>query len=1124
MGTPLTLYFQGETSFYNAVNFANLIGEKSKPGEYDITLKYCSSNAPDGKIVDLQTFGAGKTAQQLRDDVFKDLTDTSVLANEIYSNTILTPSGRLVGGVYRLGAYGYAPRIEHDMTIDFRDKNNAASSFSPFISRYQFIDSDVNGRDFVGNGLISQADSQGVYSAGFKIDDGNDNRQINVTFLGLSNGGPQGTAFLQTDFPPSEDRTKFADFAVLVDNSENLTINGFYAGPTTVVGNLTKPPITAAQVVNRRRGNLTLTGDVTVAPAHNYTNSLAFNQGAFKIENANIRVFDKNSTSRVLYNKRYGATSRAIGAIDNAGSLEIINSKLWQEADNKVSPVSLTDSEAYNENVFGVDKSNPAQFTPNWTDPSPLEYLISNSGTTTIDNSQISGIVRQQWSDTAVLSLKESKLGYAETPVYENLIIDKGSWNVDGSTIDRVSTSIRPSNRKNSVILSSGNSVAVAPSVNSAYRLLDPTRPSLFAAQREDLTSNTGGKSQFWGTSYDPKRLDPAVLAAINAALQVTGAASPVVAPNPGHVTGYSATWGTVLTDQSVKSDQTLTITTENLADGAYLLLNLNGVRYRESVKNNQATFGIPKLDLQALPYGLDVFTLAVEGDPSIPSQPFSFSRAHGLTGTGSGSSAAMISSINPSFGSIIHQGQLSGHSLTIQTSGLPQGTQLGLSIDGQAVSSAGGGVVGANGVAKFTLPVDALAALGLGVHRFSITGQGASSGLNVGTVSKAFTIAADAQSVNPTANPHIDLVTASFGSVLDQQEEKSDQQVIVDTSGFSNGDKLTVRLGRKSYEGVVRNETATIILPAADLANLQSGSTPRIMVTGSNRAGIEAPEHDYLFAVDGSVSLSHIVDIVPSFGSALDQNEAKQQQSVLVRTDGFSDGDRLTLQLDGKNYTSVTTGNRARFSLSAAALKIIPVGVNRLSIKPADSSVLDAELAFTVVKGVSSVKGSVTGVRLRGSKTRKDYEGTILADRITGNKKNNSILGLNDADRLYGKKGRDIIDAGAGDDYIVGGFGGDILRGREGADVFSYKSWKDSKAGKARNLDAIVDFEIDDRIDLSRLKPRLTYVGESSFTGQAGELRFAQSVLGADMNGDKVADFLIGINSPSLVETQLIL
>jgi len=66
MGTPLTLYFQGETSFYNAVNFANLIGEKSKPGEYDITLKYCSSNAPDGKIVDLQTFGAGKTAQQLQ--------------------------------------------------------------------------------------------------------------------------------------------------------------------------------------------------------------------------------------------------------------------------------------------------------------------------------------------------------------------------------------------------------------------------------------------------------------------------------------------------------------------------------------------------------------------------------------------------------------------------------------------------------------------------------------------------------------------------------------------------------------------------------------------------------------------------------------------------------------------------------------------------------------------------------------------------------------------------------------------------------------------------------------------------------------------------------------------------
>lgn len=161
--------------------------------------------------------------------------------------------------------------------------------------------------------------------------------------------------------------------------------------------------------------------------------------------------------------------------------------------------------------------------TPNWREPVTLDYLISNSGSASIGNSVIAGILRQQGSSTASLQLQNSHLGYGETPRYDNLIIDSGSYSVNTSTIDRISTAIRPSQLSNSLILSSAQPNAVAASNDIAFRqFLDPNRPSLFTASKEivvllDSRDDTG---EFWRSTYDPAQLNPAVQAAVAAALQ----------------------------------------------------------------------------------------------------------------------------------------------------------------------------------------------------------------------------------------------------------------------------------------------------------------------------------------------------------------------------------------------------------------------------------------------------------------------------------------------------------------------------------------------------------------------------------------------------------------------------
>lgn len=128
-----------------------------------------------------------------------------------------------------------------------------------------------------------------------------------------------------------------------------------------------------------------------------------------------------------------------------------------------------------------------------------------------------------------------------------------------------------------------------------------------------------------------------------------------------------------------------------------------------------------------------------------------------------------------------------------------------------------------------------------------------------------------------------------------------------------------------------------------------------------------------------------------------------------------------------------------------------------------------------------------------------------------------NDLLNGNEAaNRLESGAGSDTLSGFGGDDLLVGGTGADTLTGGAGADRFIYLSDGDSGVGPAR--DVITDFaQGSDLIDLSALNAS-KFIGSGSFSGQAGQVRYASfdgaTIIELDSNGDRLADFQIELEN----------
>lgn len=137
---------------------------------------------------------------------------------------------------------------------------------------------------------------------------------------------------------------------------------------------------------------------------------------------------------------------------------------------------------------------------------------------------------------------------------------------------------------------------------------------------------------------------------------------------------------------------------------------------------------------------------------------------------------------------------------------------------------------------------------------------------------------------------------------------------------------------------------------------------------------------------------------------------------------------------------------------------------------------------------------------------------GSLNSDIVAGSDVANTLLGLNGDDDLHGLGGSDILAGGRGSDFLFGG---------TGADRFVFENTIDSPQGAA---DQIKDFSraAGDVIDLSGIdadvnatgNQQFNFIRSAAFSGNAGEVRFAEGILFVQTDGDAGLDMVIGVDN----------
>ena len=144
---------------------------------------------------------------------------------------------------------------------------------------------------------------------------------------------------------------------------------------------------------------------------------------------------------------------------------------------------------------------------------------------------------------------------------------------------------------------------------------------------------------------------------------------------------------------------------------------------------------------------------------------------------------------------------------------------------------------------------------------------------------------------------------------------------------------------------------------------------------------------------------------------------------------------------------------------------------------------------------------------------------GTEKSDLIEAKAQDSYLNARAGDDDLQGRGGNDMLVGGDGDDYIAGWGGDDLLAGEIGSDTLVGGAGRDGFyfiTADSANTDLIKDFEAgSDFISLHHAlvntngsgSSSWSYIGPDAFKGVKGEVRFFNSKLEVDLDGNRISD-----------------
>ncbi|MCC2097355.1 MAG: calcium-binding protein [Hyphomicrobiales bacterium] len=385
----------------------------------------------------------------------------------------------------------------------------------------------------------------------------------------------------------------------------------------------------------------------------------------------------------------------------------------------------------------------------------------------------------------------------------------------------------------------------------------------------------------------------------------------------------------------------------------------------------------------------------------------------------------------------------------------------------------------------------------------------------------------------------------ANFIDTVSYEYSPEAVQINLNTASQHGGDaegdvlvSIEAIVGSRFNDSITGDKGDNVLTGGAGLDVINGGGGNDTLFGGFDRA------NDIL---DGG-SGSDWVDYSAASGSMTIQ---LHEQKGFTYVDGYAalDPGLSSFQFGGKTYTTLTPAVQEDTLRNIE--NIIGTQYNDTITGNYQNNIIDGGAGADAING----KGGIDTVTYASDRSGADLfidllqsvqhgghaEGDTLVsiENIIAGNGDDAIFGSNGNNRLEGGAGADIILGRDGNDTIVSGSGADILDGGQGMDTFVFNFTGDSGATVVTGfeaqlrgvssyninlgIDTIRNFETGiDTIDLSGIDADITSAGNNQFdfvdgfTGDAGQLVYANGILMGDVNGDKVADLTIFVNGLS--------
>ncbi len=262
------------------------------------------------------------------------------------------------------------------------------------------------------------------------------------------------------------------------------------------------------------------------------------------------------------------------------------------------------------------------------------------------------------------------------------------------------------------------------------------------------------------------------------------------------------------------------------------------------------------------------------------------------------------------SHGAVLNAAEQGANMIISGATDAENGQSVTVTADGQTYT----GVV-AGGSWSVTVPAADLAGLSDGTT-ISVTADISDrAGNPAAQASNSFEtdFSAPALTLNPVAGGSIDLIDVSSDLVLNG------------TTTAEDGQQVAVTFNGRNYTGVASGGSWVVTIPSADLAGLSTGTPASVEVAVSDSAGNPATPVTATVPVD-LTGPSIAIDPL-SVGTVLNAAEAGSDLVVTGTVGNITDGQLVTVTLDGESYSGAVSSGTWSVTIPSADLEALTDG-----------------------------------------------------------------------------------------------------------------------------------------------------------------------------------------------------